>query len=410
MGIVLISARIRIMQKIGDSLWSTISDPSECHHAVIIDDKIWLISKTYVTEIAENYGHYITYRGGYAVNFDLKTNKWSNKIEFKSFREEIDLEEALFVYDRKIFLFLYSIFGGVFFKHVYQFDENSASWNELKYFQIDGECDEFLEDVAWKSELIEIKQYEPASDFFFLVSNESFVTIVCLSLEDSSLNSSLENPIDDLLNGGPLVAKLNLVYRHREELKLKRPVRAVRIEDKLYWLEGIHGCGFRVIPDVLVTFNIDTRAMTYTKIEGDCPPFSFSGARFTALLSADEWIHAVGDAAVGIAGSKFCGEIWQLVLNRPELKWEKLKTKLPDECDSISLSLVFVEPEEIFYVIDPVFGVSKLDIYIMDIAIQKKPSISVAVARVVVVFELQRDLQFLCLWNGAWNEKMFRIL
>lgn len=66
------------------------------------------------------------------------------------------------------------------------------------------------------------------------------------------------------------------------------------------------------------------------QVMDDAPPFSFSGSRYTKVLTNGLWVHATGSVARGMTGSAFSGEIWTVDLKSKPLKWKKCDVRVPE--------------------------------------------------------------------------------
>jgi len=83
-----------------------------------------------------SYYHRIAFAGGYVINFDVNTNKWSSPITFDRIDEGENLDELLFVVQSHILMLIYARFNGVHFKSLHQWNFESNRWNKIATFEV----------------------------------------------------------------------------------------------------------------------------------------------------------------------------------------------------------------------------------------------------------------------------------
>uniref|UniRef100_A0A914D1U2 Uncharacterized protein n=1 Tax=Acrobeloides nanus TaxID=290746 RepID=A0A914D1U2_9BILA len=111
---------------------------SEYHYFVFNNDKIWAFSRNYVAQPTYNWGHRVSFTGGYTTYFDTKTSEWDSngQVDFKEQASEENLEEFLFTFKNQIFMLLYSHFGGIQFLSLLRFDEESRNFARFAHVEV----------------------------------------------------------------------------------------------------------------------------------------------------------------------------------------------------------------------------------------------------------------------------------
>jgi hypothetical protein len=83
-------------------------------------------------------------------------------------------------------------------------------------------------------------------------------------------------------------------------------------------------------------------------LQGESPPFGYSGSRETAVLTDGRWLHISGSTAHGMTGVGYSGEIWQIDLSKDGMHWEKLALQMPSTATDGDNIVVDVKHNKIF--------------------------------------------------------------
>uniref|UniRef100_A0A915A7K0 Uncharacterized protein n=1 Tax=Parascaris univalens TaxID=6257 RepID=A0A915A7K0_PARUN len=181
-------------------------------------------------------------------------------------------------------------------------------------FYVDESNNLLANDATTRSQLIVVKQHSYINNSIFFISVvDEIIRIHKLSMDHHHASLTL---LHDVSVG--------------DRFRMRTPIMAARCCDEVYVIGGIHGCGFRFDPKTWISFNLVTKSTDVIEVMDDAPPFSFSGSRYTKVLTNDLWVHATGSIARGMTGSAFSGEIWIVDLKSKPLKWKKSDFRVPE--------------------------------------------------------------------------------
>lgn len=318
-------------EKIGECANAAVVDADAYHHSAFVRDRIYLFSKKYVKQPSYNWGHRVSFAGGYSIFFNITDKKWSAKIDFPAISEEENMAESFFALNSKIFILLYRQFGGIEFHKLLFWNE--TRWQPVDSFQVASECN-VKASKDTRSTLIDVRQESGISDSkLFLSVVDQTITILQLSFDDHSGSLSVLHTVPDAANPRQVI-----------------PIMAARWKENVFIIGGIHGCGFRIEPNSWIVSNENTKESKALQINGDKPPFSYSGSRHTDVLPSGLWVHSTGFTAHGMTGAVFSGEIWFLDLKQGNPSWTKSATVVPSV--NRDETVIVLSDEGVIYVVN----------------------------------------------------------
>uniref|UniRef100_A0A915ABL6 Uncharacterized protein n=2 Tax=Parascaris univalens TaxID=6257 RepID=A0A915ABL6_PARUN len=131
-------------EKIGEPAKAIFDNMETYHHSALLNDHLWIFSRKYKEQPLHNWGHRVSFCGGYSAYFDIGSKSWSSKVEYPSLSVEENLEEVLFMLNSNIFLLLYTQFGGINFERLLRWDIDERNWTTVGDFKVLLSCFLFL--------------------------------------------------------------------------------------------------------------------------------------------------------------------------------------------------------------------------------------------------------------------------
>ncbi|KAK0406032.1 hypothetical protein QR680_018328 [Steinernema hermaphroditum] len=311
-------------EKIADFFSDQASDHWDANHVLFNNGKIWMWNRKYVNQHCYNWGHHVSFDGGLFTVFDTATNKWESPAPFPSICRAQNMEEALFTLKGRIYLLLYTHFGGVHFGKVFEWDEDERHFKEHSIVEADEGSSIYSADGDSSKHHVILADSDDGHSKYIVTFVDRTIRVHALTIDQDEKRCTVKK-----------VAEVpdNLNFRRVQ------PCQAAFHNGKVFIMGGVHGCGFMFESGFVI--RVDVNDGTSESIEvidpNDSinpntpkPPFSFTGARCTTVIGG-AWMHISGACLQGMCNSTFNGEVWALVgLDSPKPQWQRLDFDIPD--------------------------------------------------------------------------------
>uniref|UniRef100_A0A1I7YMI4 DUF295 domain-containing protein n=1 Tax=Steinernema glaseri TaxID=37863 RepID=A0A1I7YMI4_9BILA len=311
-------------EKIADFFCDQPSDHWDANHVLVNDGKIWMWNRKYVNQHCYNWGHHVSFDGGLYAVFDTTTNKWETPAPFPSICRAQNMEEALFTLAGRVYLLLYTHFGGVHFGKVFEWDETERHFKEHSIVEADEGSSIYSADGDSSKHHVLLVDGEDGHSKYIVTFVDRMIRVHALSIDHDEKRCSVKKVAD--------------VPDHTNFRRVQ-PCQAAYYNGKVLIMGGVHGCGFMFESGFVIRVDVnDGEAEAIEVINPDDvinpstpkPPFSFTGARSTAV-AGDRWLHISGACLKGMCDSTFNGEVWALVgLDAPKPQWQRVDIMIPD--------------------------------------------------------------------------------
>ncbi|VDL69219.1 unnamed protein product [Nippostrongylus brasiliensis] len=296
-------------EKIGEPVKSVVAEPCEYHHALLVNDHIWLFGRTFVNQPSHNWGHRVALAGTYAVAFDTVNKKWGEPLKFGALSEEENVSEALFVLNNTIFMLLFSAFGELSMKSVHKWNGSAWESSHLESFATIPGGDPSVRVTVVVAD-------GPHNDSKYLISTVGHqIRVAHLKLTANGISITHVLDVPD-----------------SAATTLAQAVCGVESGDRLLIGYGVHGCGFRWEKSHVIACDPVKKTCENCEVTSEnAPKWGFNGAFGRYLTTSGAWIHAAGSVPHGMTGSVFDGSIWAMKDLTSTPKWHQLQGTVPAE-------------------------------------------------------------------------------
>ncbi|KAK6759388.1 hypothetical protein RB195_021150 [Necator americanus] len=291
-------------EKIGDSFKSTVSEPCDYNHALLVGEKIWVFGKKFVSQPTFNWGHNVAFAGTYGVAFNTTTNKWEEPHTFSPLSNEENLSEAMFVFNGAVHMLLFTAFGKLSMVSLHEWTGSSFKPVELQSFAAIPTSD--------SSSRVTLVVADGADD-----KTKYLISTVDHQMRVARLTSSGSGAtVEHLFDIPP-----------EQGIGLSQATSGVVAGKRLLVCFGTHGCGFRWENGRIIACDLENKTCETLDINTDSAPhWGFNGAIGYGFMPSGSWVHACGSVPQGMTGSRYDGSIWELNNLDSTPSWKQLSS------------------------------------------------------------------------------------